>query len=172
MTAFTTVGFNSYDISIIEAAPLFFMLLLMVIGASPSGTGGGMKSTTLTALYAQLKSTFRGKNDVVYMHRKIPEHRVRMATSNFFFYVIIICIGTYLLLLIQPQDSFAVLFEAVSALGTVGLSMDVTSELTNLGKIIIAIMMFLGRVGALSFGIALFSPNLEEGEIKEEDIAI
>ena len=172
MTAFTTVGFNTYTIGEIQAAPVFFVLLLMVIGASPAGTGGGMKSTTITALYAQLKSTFRGDQDVIFMRQKIPGHRVRMATSNFFFYVIVICIGTYLLLLVQSQSSFEILFEAVSALGTVGVSMGVTSDLTILGKLIIIILMFLGRIGPLSFGIALFSPSLEEEGIQEEDIAI
>ncbi|MEZ4849562.1 MAG: potassium transporter TrkG [Bacteroidia bacterium] len=171
MTAFTTVGFNTHPIGEIAHAPLFFILLLMVVGASPAGTGGGMKSTTITALYAQLKSTFRGDQDAIYMNRKIPEHRVRMATSNFFFYVIVIFIGTFLLLLIQPQNTFAVLFEAVSALGTVGISTGITPDLTILGKVFVIALMFLGRIGPLSFGMALFSPKDEE-ELKEEDLAI
>lgn len=173
IAAFTTVGFNTYPIQIIAHAPLFIVLILMVIGASPSGTGGGMKSTTVTALFAQLKSTFRGKNEVIFLNKRIPEHRIRMATSNFFFYVIVICTGTYLLLLVQTQDTFNVFFEAVSALGTVGLSTGVTSELTNIGKIIIMLMMFLGRIGPLTFGIALFRPDEDEdAAIKEEDVAI
>lgn len=171
MTAFTTVGFNTYPIGEIMAAPIFFILLLMVVGASPSGTGGGMKSTTITALYAQLKSTFRGDEQVIYMHKKIPSHRLKMATSNFFFYVVVICIGTYLLMLVQPQDKFAILFEAVSALGTVGLSTGITGDLTIMGKILIILMMFLGRIGPLSFGIVLFSPDKEE-PVVEEDLAI
>lgn len=172
MTAFTTVGFNTYSIGAITAAPLFFMVLLMIIGASPSGTGGGMKSTTFTALYAQLNSTFRGDKDAIYMNRKIPEHRVRMATSNFFFYVMVICFGTYLLLLVEEHDTFSVLFEAVSALGTVGISMGITGDLSVMGKIFIIILMFLGRIGPLSLGIVLFSPDFESEELKEEDLAI
>lgn len=172
VAAFTTVGFNSYNISNISSGPLFFMLLLMIIGASPSGTGGGMKSTTVTTLYAQLKSTFRGTQDIIYMHCKIPEHRIRLATSNFFFYVLVVCLGTYSLLLVQPQDKFEVLFEAVSALGTVGLSTGITSDLSVLGKIIVMILMFLGRVGPLSFGMILFHSNYQEPKIKEEDVAI
>lgn len=173
IAAFTTVGFNTYPIAAITHAPLFIVLLLMVIGASPSGTGGGMKSTTVTALFAQLQSTFKGKTDVTYLNKRIPEHRVRMATSNFFFYVIIICTGTYLLLLVQPQDTFNVFFEAVSALGTVGLSAGVTSELTNIGKIIIMLMMFLGRIGPLTFGMVLFgAADDEDAAIEEEDLAI
>ncbi len=171
MAAFTTVGFNTYPIAELQAAPLFFILILMFIGASPSGTGGGMKSTTITALYAQLKSTFKEDSEVIYMNRKIPKARLKMATSKFFFYIIVICIATFLLLLFQCQSTFELLFEAVSALGTVGLSTGVTSELSNLGKIMIVVLMFLGRVGPLSFGLVLFSPEKEEALI-EEDIAL
>lgn len=172
MASFTTVGFNSYPIADIETGPLFFMLILMFIGASPSGTGGGMKSTTITALYAQLKSTFNKDSDVVYMNRKIPEGTIKMATSKFFFYIIVICICTFLLLLLEDFEIFDLLFEAVSALGTVGLSTGITSSLSNLGKIIIIILMFLGRVGPLSFGLVLFSHEEEEEKIIEEDIAL
>lgn len=171
IAAFTTVGFNTYPIAHLEAAPLFFLLILMFIGASPSGTGGGMKSTTITALYAQLKSTFNEDSEVVYMNRKIPEARIKMATSKFFFYIIVICISTFLLLLLEEQDTFHLLFEAVSALGTVGLSVGITPELTNLSKLIIVVLMFLGRVGPLSFGLFVFSPS-EEEMVVEEDIAL
>ena len=173
MTAFTTVGFNTYDIGIIFPAPMFFMILLMIVGASPSGTGGGMKSTTFTALYAQLKSTFRGDYDAIYMNRKIPEHKVATATSNFFFYVLTICAGTYLLLLVQEQPIYQVLFEAVSALGTVGLSTGITGDLTVVGKLIVIFMMFLGRIGPLSFGMVVFKPSEAPGAKAElEDLAI
>lgn len=173
MAAFTTVGFSTYPVTSIATAPLFFIIVLMVVGASPSGTGGGMKSTTFTALYAQLHATFGGKQDAIFMRRKIPEHRVRMATSNFFFYILVVCVGTYLLLLVEKAAPFNILFEAISALGTVGLSTGITSELTNLGKIFIIILMFLGRIGPLSFGIALFSTDQNElSDIVEEDVAI
>lgn len=173
MTAFTTVGFNTYDIGAILPAPLFFVVLLMVIGASPSGTGGGMKSTTFTALYAQLKGTFRGDYEAVYLNREIPPHKVAMATSNFFFYVLTICLGVYLLLLTEGDDIYQVLFEAVSALGTVGLSTGITGELSVLGKIIIIFMMFLGRIGPLSFGMVVFhSSDAPEAKAKQEDLAI
>jgi trk system potassium uptake protein TrkH len=173
MTAFTTVGFNTYEIGAILPAPMFFVLLLMIVGASPSGTGGGMKSTTFTALYAQLKSTFRGDAKAVYMNRTIPDHKVAMATSNFFFYVLTICIGTYLLLLVQEQPVMDVLFEAISALGTVGISTGITGDLTVLGKLMITMMMFLGRIGPLSFGMVLFHPSqdlAQKGQV--EDLAI
>lgn len=173
MSAFTTVGFNTYDIGAIGHAPTFFMLGLMIVGASPSGTGGGMKSTTFTALYAQLKSTFRGDSRAVYLGRIIPEHKVAMATSNFFFYVLTVCAGTYLLLLVEPQPVSQVLFEAISALGTVGLSAGITGDLTVLGKLLVIVLMFLGRVGPLSFGMMVFSPSESKPGMEEvEDLAI
>lgn len=173
MSAFTTVGFNTYDIGIIMPAPMFFMLGLMIVGASPSGTGGGMKSTTFTALYAQLKSTFRGDSRAVYLGAAIPEHKVAMATSNFFFYVLTICFGTYLLLLVEPEPVYAVLFEAISALGTVGLSTGITGDLTVMGKLIVVMLMFLGRVGPLSFGMMVFRPSdVKPGMEEVEDLAI
>jgi trk system potassium uptake protein TrkH len=94
-----------------------------------------------------------------------------MAVSNFFFYIIVICIGTYLLLLVEEEDIFPVFFEAVSALGTVGLSTGITGDLSHLGKIFIIFLMFLGRIGPLSFGLALFNNEEEESPL-EEDIAI
>ena len=173
MTAFTTVGFNTYDIGAIVPAPMFGVILLMIIGASPSGTGGGMKSTTFTALYAQLKSTFRGDSKTLYLNRIIPEHKVAMATSNFFFYVLTICVGAYLLLLTEEAAVYQVLFEAVSALGTVGLSTGITGSLSVLGKIVIIFLMFLGRIGPLSFGMVVFRPSEATAVTAEvEDLAI
>lgn len=172
MAAFTTVGFNTYAIDNLVPSSLFLLLLLMVMGASPSGTGGGVKSTTITALYAQMISTLRGDKNVIYMNRIIPAHRVSMAASNFFFYVIIICLGTYLLLSLEQDDTFVILFEAVSALGTVGLSLGLTANLSDLGKLIIIVMMFLGRIGPLSLGTVLFNAAKKEQEIVKEDVAI
>lgn len=173
MTAFTTVGFNTYDIAALGKAPLFFLILFMIVGASPSGTGGGMKSTTFTTLYAQLRATFRGDERAVFLNRAIPANKVALATSNFFFYVITICGGTFLLLLVQEQPFVTVFFEAVSALGTVGLSMGITGDLSVLGKLIVIVMMFLGRIGPLAFGITLFrSTEPIEVDCVAEDLAI
>ena len=172
MTAFTTVGFNTVSFAAITPAPLFVVIMLMIVGASPSGTGGGMKSTTFTALWAQLKSTLAGREDVTYMRRVVPEHRVRAAVSNFFFYVLTVVVGIYALLLVQDDDPFVVIFEAVSALGTVGLSLGLTGALTPMGKVIVCVMMFLGRVGPLSAGLVFFGKEGVEGELVEEDLAI
>ncbi len=172
VSAFTTVGFSTYDVSNLYAAPLFLLILLMIIGASPSGTGGGLKSTTFIALYSQMKSILKGKSEVTYLGVRIPQHRLTTATANFFFYISVIFISVFLLLSFDPSsDTIDMLFEAISALGTVGLSLGVTSDLSGLAKIIICVLMFLGRIGPLSFGLALFGPE-ENDHVVDDDLAI
>jgi len=172
VSAFTTVGFNTCDISLLSPAPIFLIILLMIIGASPSGTGGGLKSTTFIALYSQMKSILKGKSEVTYLGVRIPQHRLTTATANFFFYISVIFISVFLLLSIEPMnDTRDILFEAISALGTVGLSVGETSQLTVLSKIIICALMFLGRIGPLSLGLALFGQE-EFDDLIDDDLAI
>ncbi len=172
MSAMTTVGFNTVPITGFAAGPLFLIMLLMVVGASPSGTGGGMKSTTFTALWAQLKGTLRGEERATHMGRIIPPHRMQLAVSKFFFYVLTVCVGTFLLLLVETEDPFDVFFEALSALGTVGLSAGPTATLSPLGKLILCGLMFLGRLGPLSAGLALFGNTTHLDTVMEEDLAV
>ncbi|MEN7550954.1 potassium transporter TrkG [Rapidithrix thailandica] len=173
MTALTTVGFNSYPIGNLLPSSLFLLTIVMFFGASPSGTGGGLKSTTITALYAQMMATLKGKREVTFLHRIIPNHRVRLAASNFFFYSTVLTLGILALLLTEKPDAFSLLFEATSALGTVGISTGITGELSVLGKLIIVALMFFGRIGPLSLGVAIMANKEEEKEeIVEEDLAI
>ncbi|MGB3534845.1 MAG: potassium transporter TrkG [Microcoleaceae cyanobacterium] len=173
MTALTTVGFNTHPIGALGAAPVFLMLVLMIVGASPSGTGGGLKSTSVFAALAVMWSTLRGKNVVSVFGRRIPDERLFTAFSAFTFYIIAFLIGSCFLLFFQTQVFEDVIFEAASALGTVGLSRGITGDLTSLSKIVVIILMYIGRVGPLSFGIALFyqqsAPGIVEGE---EDLAL
>jgi trk system potassium uptake protein TrkH len=173
MTSITTVGFNTYSVTKIPHAPLFLLTIFMIIGASPSGTGGGIKSTTITALYAEMKSIISGKSGPILLHNKIPEHRIRLAVGNFIFYITVLITGIYLLLLTEnDKNNYDVIFEATSALGTVGLSRGITSGLTILGKVIIIMLMFLGRIGPLSFGMTFMvsknGNNHNQGNTKED----
>ncbi len=172
MTSMTTVGFNTISISRISRASLLLLTTLMIIGASPSGTGGGLKSTTFTALIGIMKSTLQGKKDVYFWGRRVPEERVRLAVATFCFYVAFLLLGVYLLTLTEKMELESVLFESASALGTVGLSTGVTALLSSMGKIIVTFLMFVGRLGPLTFGMSLFlRQNLAEEE-KDEDVAI
>ncbi len=173
MTALTTVGFNTHPISALGAASVFLMLVLMIVGASPSGTGGGLKSTSVFAALAVMWSSLRGNNVVSVFGRRIPDERLFTAFSAFVFYIIAFLMGSSFLLLFQTEAFEDIVFEAASALGTVGLSRGITGDLTSISKIVVIILMYIGRVGPLSFGIALFyqrsAPAVVEGE---EDLAI
>jgi len=175
MTALTTAGFNTVPISALSEFSLFLITLLMIIGASPSGTGGGLKTTTFTSLIGVMRSSLKGEKEIKYFNRTIPNARIWWAISSLCFYLSALFLSTSFLLLQSNRFDFQqVFFEAASALGTVGLSTGITSQLHGIEKMIIIITMFIGRIGPLSFGIALFLKNRTRGSIKyaEEDLAV
>ena len=172
MAALTTVGFNSIPISQLSQASLFLMILLMVIGASPSGTGGGLKTTTFTAILGVMRSAMKGTDQVYFWGKQIPPPRVWLAMASLGFYSAALIIGCYLLSLSETFDFEALLFEAASALGTVGLSTGITPQLTQIGKTLIIVLMFIGRVGPLAFGLSLFCGNCKPAVAGQEDLAI
>jgi trk system potassium uptake protein TrkH len=161
MAAMTTVGFNTIPIGTISRASLLLITTLMVIGASPAGTGGGLKSTTFSALWGLAVSTMKGRKDVSFWGRVIPEQRVRLAAASFCFYIAFLLVGVYFLSLTDSAVDFEkLLFEAASALGTVGLSTGITSSLAVMSKIILIGLMYAGRIGPLTFGLAMFVDRL------------
>ncbi len=129
----------------------------------------------MTAVWAIMMSTIRGRKDVTFRGKLIPGHRLRLAVSNLFFYVITLIIGIYLLMLTETGAIYPIIFEATSALGTVGLSMGITSDLSVLGKLIIIVLMFFGRIGPLTLGISLLGRSDEDSKNQTsevEDLAI
>lgn len=172
MTAMTTVGFNTVGIGALSKASLLLLVLLMVIGASPSGTGGGLKSTTFTAILGVMRSAIRGQQEVKFWGRTVPLERVWTAVGSLGFYLASLVIGTYLLEMMETSGFVENLFEAASALGTVGLSMGITAGLTSIGKIIIILLMFCGRLGPLTLAIALFTQHVVKAEEQDHDLAI
>jgi len=170
MTSLTTVGFNTISITNLHPSSLMLIVILMYVGASPSGTGGGLKSTTLSAIFAFLFSKLTLKQDVTLLGKKIPDYRVNSALSIFIFYTSILFIGSYILTFTENANLLQILFECGSALGTVGLSTGITGTLTNFGKIIITLLMFVGRVGVITIGNALLIRTIRK--IQESDLAI
>lgn len=152
-----TAGFNTLDIPQLGGATLFILVMLMFVGASPGSCGGGIKTTSLAVMGAILGNKIRGKTTVSIFHRTLPEETVSRALSIFILAVVTITAGLIILLITQmgaayPSKEYflAYLFEAVSAFGTVGLSMGVTPTLSSAGKIVIIVLMLLGRVGLLT----------------------
>ncbi|MBN1818914.1 MAG: hypothetical protein JW828_16240, partial [Sedimentisphaerales bacterium] len=172
MTSMTTVGFNTISIAQMSKASLLLVVVLMVIGASPSGTGGGLKSTTFSAILGVMRSALRGEQEVRFWNRIVPLERVWMAFAGLGFYLMSLTLGAYLLELTEDASFVSVLFEAASALGTVGLSMGITAALTNVGKLILILLMFCGRLGPLTFGIALYFRKGLKAEDGDNDLAI
>ena len=173
MNAITTTGFNSVSISDLSKSSVLVLTVLMVIGSSPSGTGGGIKVTSVTAVLGIMKSTVKGESNVHFWGKIIPAERIWIAVSNIGFYIIALMVGAYLLELSEKTAFEKNFFEAASALGTVGLSMGITSGLSVIGKIVVILLMFCGRVGPLTIGTALFgnSPE-EEKEEHPSDLAV
>lgn len=174
MTASTTVGFNSVPIGAIAPATVMILYLLMFVGASPSGTGGGLKSTTAALLMATVIAALTGRSEVRTAGVSIPEKRVRQATATLIVGLLVVFAAVTLLDLTGSYPFDQALFEVFSALGTVGLSMGVSGLLNDVGKIIIISVMFIGRVGILLFFIA-FAMNIGrdiERPVRERDVII
>ncbi|WP_018984861.1 TrkH family potassium uptake protein [Salinimonas chungwhensis] len=172
MTASTTVGFNTIDIGGLSAAIIMLMYVFMIFGASPSGTGGGLKSTTLAALLGLIKSTLKRRETVRIHKRELSQERLQIATASFAFYMVVLTAAMILLLASENAAFDVILFEAISALGTVGLSMGLTGDLTVLGKLIIILLMLMGRVGILTFGIAMAMHDESPEEEKDDDLVV
>lgn len=173
MTAMTTVGFNTISTGGLSLPILLLVTFLMYIGASPSGTAGGMKITTLTAMISVLKSRLFGQKQISFLNRVIPFERLYVATSTFILYTSIIFLFTFLMTFTEDFEFQRILFEVASALGTVGLSTGITGDLSSIGKMLIIFIMFVGRVGVLTFGFALLERQAKKSnEPIEDDLAV
>lgn len=171
MTAITTVGFNTVSIGAMSKATLLLIITMMIIGASPAGTGGGLKSTTFSAVIGVMRSAVRGEREVRYWGRPIPFDRVWTAFANLGFYLLALLVGVYLLEMTESSPFEDNMFEAASALGTVGLSTGITPGLSHMGKLIIIALMFCGRVSPLTFGVAILFRKTN-GDKGNADLAV
>jgi trk system potassium uptake protein TrkH len=130
-------------------------MILMFIGASPGSTGGGIKTSTFAILLLSLKNILMGKEDIEVFKRTIPSTVVYKALAIVVGTLLLLTSIFLLLLAVETKPFLPLLFEAVSAFGTVGLSMGVTPDLTIIGKLLIIILMYGGRIGPLTLGFAL-----------------
>ncbi|AUS99165.1 ATPase [Nostoc sp. CENA543] len=145
-----TAGFNTIDNGKMTTAGLFITIALMFIGASPGGTGGGIKTTTVRVLTSCTKSILHGKEEVLLYDRKIAVSLILKAVGVLVGSISTVIISTILIALTDPElDFIQILFEVMSAFATVGLSTGITSSVTPAAKIILIITMYIGRVGIL-----------------------
>ena len=179
-----TAGFNTIEVGTLTNATLFVSILLMVVGAGPCSTGGGFKVSTLSVLVLRAWATFLGYERVNFGKRTLPRHVTdRAVTTALLFGVISVLALTGLLICeqseaphtqIQSQGLFLdAMFEVVSALGTVGLSTGMTPNLTPLGRAIIIVLMFVGRLGPITVVAALSrEPRSKSLEYASEELLI
>ena len=150
-----TAGFNSVDIAATLPATQQIMLALMFIGGSPGGTAGGIKTTTVALLLLAVASALRGQAEVTLFEKRIVPASVYRAAAVATVGVLSVMAVVLALMLTQPLPPQVAMFEAVSALGTVGLSTGGTALLDGIGKVIVAGAMFMGRVGPLTLFLLL-----------------
>ncbi len=150
-----TAGFNTVELAALSPSTHILMIILMFIGASPGSTAGGIKTTTLAILYAIVSSMIRGKKDVELGNYRISPEKVNKAITILMVYIVFVFIFTFLILFTHESDPLKVFFDVCSGLGTVGLSLGLTAELSIFGKYLMILIMFLGRVGPLTLAFAL-----------------
>ncbi|MBN1503978.1 MAG: hypothetical protein JW952_02825 [Candidatus Eisenbacteria bacterium] len=164
-----TAGFNTVPLGMCANATLFFIIMLMFVGASPGSCGGGIKTTSLAVIVGLAMSKLRGNADVNLFRRRVPDGVVSNAISVAFLAAVMLVLVIMLLSVTEtalqeafPGDDFIALsVEAVSAFGTVGLSTGITPSLSVPGKLLIIILMMVGRLGPLTITIALAARELK-----------
>ncbi|WP_174613083.1 TrkH family potassium uptake protein [Virgibacillus ihumii] len=156
-------GLATMDVGELSVSNQFFMSLLMFIGASPSSAGGGIRTTTFALVIIFIITFARGGRAIRIFGREVHnEDLLKAVTVAFMAGIILIC-AVLLMLVIEPNSLIEIMFEATSAFGTVGLSTGITGDLSSLSKIILMVLMFIGRVGIITF-LLIFNTNKNSGK--------
>jgi len=172
-TASTTTGFNTIDIGAMSVPSLFTIIILMFIGASPGGTGAGIKTVSFGIILLFLFAMLTGKGDVNIFRRRIPAQAINKVFAICTIAVLWVVLATSILVFTEKAAFLQVLFEVVSALSNVGLSMGITSSLSNIGKIVISVTMLVGRMGPLAIGFSLVgNPKPAKFKYAEADVLV
>jgi len=150
-----TAGFNTIDVGALSSPTLLLTMLLMFIGGAPGSTAGGIKVTTLAVMVGAVMGIFRGVDRVQLGRRRVDPANVREALGVVFLGGMAVVLGILLLLLVEEREFLPLAFEALSALGTVGLSTGITPQLGTAARLILVGLMFLGRLGPLTLVLAV-----------------
>ncbi len=169
-----TAGFATIPQENLTNASATVSIILMLIGGSPVGTAGGMKTVTIAVLFCSAFATIQNKNDATLFGRRISEGSLKKAIAVVVTFLTICATSIILLMTATNAPAIDVIYEAVSATATVGLSRNLTASLNTFGKLIIIVTMYFGRVGPISLAVALGSKNESQNVISEptEDISI
>ncbi len=150
-----TAGFNSVDIGVVSNPSCLIMIMLMFIGGSPGGTAGGVKTTTIALLVITFWASVTGRSEVIIQNRRIVPATINRAVTIVSSGALVWFVIVLMLEMTQQISARDLLFEATSALGTVGLTLGATSQLDDIGKIIVMIAMFVGRIGPMTLFMLL-----------------
>lgn len=150
-----TAGFATINYATVLPFSLLFFIFLMFIGGSPGGAAGGIKTTTFALVILLVVNEIKGQNYINYARHSIPVETIRRAIVVVFAFFAVLMTGVSILLLVENQPFMVLLFEAVSALGTVGVSMNLTPELSRIGQSVLIVLMFIGRIGPITIFLSL-----------------
>ncbi|MBN1299526.1 MAG: Trk family potassium uptake protein, partial [Actinobacteria bacterium] len=150
-----TAGFNTLPVGKLTQSALFLLTMLMFIGASPGGTGGGIKTTTFAVVSMGALGSLRGRTQVVLFKKRLPQTLFSRSLTIIFTAMVLILVSTILLLVFEKCTLTEALFEVTSAFGTVGLSTGLTPGLTFASKVVLILCMYIGRIGISTLALAL-----------------
>ncbi|MGJ7438635.1 potassium uptake transporter channel subunit KtrB [Streptococcus equinus] len=168
-----TAGFATISYLDTHTATNILYMIQMIIGGAPGGTAGGIKVTTVAITFLLFKSELAGQSEVTYRHRIIANKVIKQTLTVLIFFFSILIVGYILLLQFEPHhDPIALLFEAVSAIATVGVSMDLTPQLSTSGRLVIMALMFIGRVGPLTVLLSLLQKKEKEIQYAQTNITV
>ena len=169
-----TAGFASVPQEDLTNASAAVSMILMIIGGSPVGTAGGIKTVTIAVLICSAVATIRNQNSAALFGRRISEDSIKKAVAVFVMFMTICATSAILLMATTNASALDAVYETVSATATVGLSRNLTATLNTYGKLIIIVTMYFGRVGPISLAVALGSKNESQNVISEptEDISV
>ena len=173
--ASTTAGFNTVEINALSSCSLLILMLIMCIGGSPSGTAGGIKTTAFASVVAIVYSHLRLNPRVEFLAHRIPIQRLYAATSTVLLYSVFLFTSVFLLTWTEKLPFFNLLFESAAALSTAGFSTGTTEALSTLGKLIIVGTMLIGRIGVVTFSMALLASDEDDEKPKpvtQADVAV
>ncbi len=167
-----TAGFNTIDISQASNSTQFFYILEMFIGGSPGGTAGGVKTVTISVIFIAIISALKGRNKMVVFNRHLKDEVLYKALAVIMLNISMVVFSTMILTLSEGDHSYRFidyLFETASAVGTVGLTLGLTPDLTSIGKVVIICCMFFGRLGPITIALAFTSKSQGSSPINYPD---